>query len=668
MIAKRLPQIAFAVLALATIGAFFLIQRLKTSPPLLWPPLRSVPAAINPVSGRTCISVKNVPIDYRETKLTLAISHSDSVGVYIVNANDANGPPVATLSAGTQMAAAPGPGNPTVTARDSRVFTWDGSLSDGSVATGGQYYFRVVLSGQDRSIDLSHWPIQVITQPPHPRIVSVRLVAPAGGATTSTATTTGTASTTTTSGGGAGTTSTAGATGTGSVGPAVLSPTQDGSGSRVRITFTGGPYRRAWIEIYRTDVAGPPQRVRELPVRDLNRNWVLWDGKIHGRPAPAGTYLVGIKAQDPACNRASWPVVLPPSPGTTPHAGVTIRYLTVTPPLMPTVSGSRASVAISSPTSGYVWRLRRSGSHKLLAHGSGPAGSSAIRVRMPRRRAGLYTLTVRAGTQSAVVPLVASQAGPAAARARVLVVMPMLSWMGDAPVDDSGDGLPDTLRKGESVFLNRPLVNGPPASLGADATLLGYLDSQHLRYQLTTDVALAEGRGPSLVNRWGVLFPDGTNFLPTGLRPTITGFVRGGGRALTLGTGTFRGVSHITGFPAAPRAGAPVTSAVDPFGVRRGPITPTNGELITELTDGLSLFGSGIAFSGFSVYQPLQPPNTATISAAGIANGTPAIIGFQYGSGRVIEVGLPNFGASLAHDIDSQELVSNAWRVLAKQR
>ncbi len=241
-------------------------------------------------------------------------------------------------------------------------------------------------------------------------------------------------------------------------------------------------------------------------------------------------------------------------------------------------------MTVSSPAAGYIWRLRRAGSQKVLAHGSGPAGSSVIHVRMPRRSSGLYTLTVRAATQHATVPLVASQAGAAAARARVLMVVPMLTWMGNSPVDDTGDGLPDTLAQGDAVSLNRPLVSGPPASVGSDAALLRYLDSLHLRYQLTTDVALAEGHGPSLVDRWGVLFPGGEDFLPTGLRSTLDGFVKGGGRVAVLGTGIFRGVSDITGFPADTRARAPVLSRVDAFGAQRRQIAPTNGELITELT------------------------------------------------------------------------------------
>ncbi len=437
----------------------------------------------------------------------------------------------------------------------------------------------------------------------------------------------------------------------------------------VKIDFTRGRYRRVWIYIYRTDVSGKPELVMPpLTVHNLKHNWTFWNGKIDGQPAPAGTYLAGITAEDQACNSAHWPIVVRPSANTTPRAGITIRYLTVTPPLTPTVSGSRAKVTVSSPATGYVWRLRRAGSNKVLAHGSGPAGSSVIHVRMPRRSSGLYTLTVRAGTQRATVPLVASQAGAAAARARVLVVVPMLTWMGNSPVDDTGDGLPDTLAHGDAVSLNRPLVSGPPASVGSDAALLRYLDSLHLRYQLTTDVALAEGHGPSLVDRWGVLFPGGEDFLPTGLRSTLDGFVKGGGRVAALGTGIFRGVSHITGFPADTRASAPVLSRVDAFGAQRRQITPTNGELITELTDELGVLNGAIAFSGFGQYQPIQPPSGAAISAAGIANGSPAIIAFHDGAGTVIEVGLPNFSASLAHNVDSQELLTNTWHVLAKER
>ncbi len=647
---RRLPLLGFALLAVATIAAFFLVQTLKTAPPLLWAPLNPIPSALNPAGGRVCISRSHQPLNYAETKLTLALSHADnSVGVYIVSASNAGGGPVDTISSGTPMVAAPGPAHPVQTQKDSRVFTWNGRLADGKIAPDGIYYFRVVLAQQDRSINLSQVPVQVLTTPPRPRVLDVRTVATA-----------------TASGTGPVTAKRAAAT-LPAPGPALLTPPH----GKVEITFTKAAYRRVWIDIYRTDVAGRPQQVARLAVGDLRRNRTFWNGEIDGQPAPAGTYLVGITAQDPACNQASWPAALPPAAGSTPHAGLTIRYLGVTPPLTATASGARARVAVYSPLRSFTWRLRLPGARRVLAHGSGRASQGSIRVRMPRRRAALYTLTVQSGRQRAVVPLVASQAGAKATHAPVLVVLPALTWMGDTPVDDTGDGLPATLAAGQGVQLERPLVNGLPPGSSADAALLAYLDSLHLRYQLTTDVALAEGRGPTLAGRRGVLFADGEEFLPVSLRATLERFVHAGGSVMTLGTGTFRGVARITGFPGDPRAQTPVATATDPFGARRGPVTPTSGQLITTLQDPLGILSGPVAFvafSGFSEYQPIQPPRGATVySAAGISSGTLAVVGFHYGAGTVIEVGLPDFGASLAHNSDSQVLMADAWAVLSRR-
>lgn len=625
---KRLPIMAFGVLALATIGAFFLVQLIKTGPPLVWGDPGPKPSAIDPIRGRRdCVSATGERLDYRRAELKIALPRADSVGVYVVSANNAAGPTVATISSGTPM-----PASRFGSAKGSRTFTWNGRLNDGVYAPDGTYYFRIVLQSEGRSIDLSEKPLRVVTQPPRARVVAVRVAGKAGAMTS---------------------------------GPAIISPPHP-----VKIRWNRGAYRRVWLDIYRTDVAGKPQLVatlRQNPHRDVG----TWNGEIAGQPAPAGTYLVGITAQNLACDQAHWPIVLPPSTGTTPGAGLTIRYLSVTPPLTPTVSGSRASVAVDSPGNGFTWSLRRAGVRRALARGAGSPGASVIHVRMPRQRAGLYTLVVRSGTQRASVPLVASKAGAAAAKARVLVVAPMLTWVGNSPVDDTGDGLPDTLAHGDVVSLSRPLVNGLPATFADDQALLRYLDAHRLSYQLTTDVALAESRGPSLVDRWGVLFPDGEDYLPASLATpqALTGFVKNGGRVLALGTGTFAGKSPLGGLPGRLRAGAPHLNATDPFGARRGPLTSTEGELITELADPLGLFGGGIAFSGITEYQPIEPPGgTTTVSAAGIAYGSPAIVGFEVGSGYVIEVGLPDFGSSLQGDVDSQELLNNAWQLLAKRR
>jgi hypothetical protein len=663
-VTRRLPQIAFVLLALATIGAFFLVQALKTQSPLLWAAPHPVPAAINPIDGHPCQSLPfkghpdGVSINYRQTQITISLSHADTVGIYVVSAGNPAGNTVATLSSGTPMRASPTQG------KYQKTFTWNGRFEDGQPAPAGKYYFRIVLEHEGRSANINQYPVQVITQSPRVRILSVRMLEPRAGNGTTT-TTTATTRTTTTTG-----TATTGKQGTGLVavkGPAVISPPH---GNGVRITYTPGHYRRVSIDIYRTDVAGSPELVDPLVVNNLTRNWTTWNGKIDGESAPAGTYLIGIAAQDLACDGAQWPKTIPPASGTTANAGVTVRYLSVTPPLTPTVSGAQARVSVDSAGVGFSWRLRRSGSRNVLAQGSGRAGSTVIRVPMPRHGAGLYTLAVRAGAQSAAVPLVASRAGAVAAHARVLVVLPMLTWMGNSPVDDSGDGVPDTLRGHSAASLNRPLVDGPPAGFGADVTLLRYLSSHDLSYQLTTDVALAEGQGPSLADRGGVVFAEGEDFLPAGLELTLRGFARAGGRVLVLGVRALSATSHIAGFPAAPRALAPRSMATDPFGARRGQLTPTGGELISSVSsDAFGLFHDAGEFGGFSQYQPIRPPAdvaAGTVSAVGIGSAAPAIVAFHYGGGSVVEVGLSGFAASLAHNPDSASLLNNVWQLLAQ--
>ena len=659
---KRLPVIAFGVLVAATIGAFFLTQAIKVNDSFIFG--QSVtPAAFNPKSGRirSCVSKTHQLINYRQTELSFYATGSGAVGVYIVKASNPDGPAVATVSSGTQMAKSA-----------SHTFVWHGRLNKGRRAPDGTYYFKILLISQGRSFALSSFPVRLTTRPPTPRILGVTVLGGAHGSggstagTTSTTTATsagGTASGTTT---GAGTTAATTATGPGSStvagGPALISSPH----TNVKISYSHGPYRRAWIDIYRTDVTGKPRLVRSFAAKPTGR-WALWDGEINGRPAPAGTYLVGITAQNLACDQASWPVVIPPPPGTTRGAGVTVRYLSVTPPLTPTTSGSDASVTVASPDVGYTWFLHRAGTSKVLAHGTGPAGSTHLSVPMPTHRAALYVLDVRAGSQSSAVPLVASKAGAAAASTHVLVVLPMLSWIGDSPVDDTGDGLINTLSRGSAVRLDRPLVDGPPTSLADDAALLNYLDSHHKTYQLTTDVALAEGHGPSLNDRWGVVFPEGTRFLPASFKRDLPSFVRGGAHVMTLGVGTLQGTSELSGFPSDPRAAAPVKTRADMFGAERGPLTSTDGALITELEDELGLFGNTTVFTGFGEYQPIEPPAGVPVSAAGVANGSAAIIAFRLGSGTVIQVGLPGFGTSLAHNVDSQELLDRAWSVLSKR-
>jgi hypothetical protein len=98
-------------------------------------------------------------------------------------------------------------------------------------------------------------------------------------------------------------------------------------------------------------------------------------------------------------------------------------------------------------------------------------------------------------------------------------------------------------------------------------------------------------------------------------------------------------------------------------------VASTHGALILTATDGLGIFsGTSGALRGYRSYQPF-PSVTAPesiASAAGVSTADPAIIGYRLGRGIVIDVGLPGFGTSLAHNFDAQQLLGRIWSVLQR--
>lgn len=270
---KRLPEIAFGVLVAATISAFFLIQSIKVNDSFIYG-TSVVPAAFDPEHGRisSCVSKTHALINYRQTELTFHAADSERVDVYIVKVSHPGGGAVATISANTQIAKG-----------QSHVFVWHGRSSNGQVAANGsRYYYKIVLPKQRRSFELTTMPVQVITSPPVPRIVRIQMLR--GSSSPTTMTTTGASS--------------AGAVSSITTATAAISPRP-----KVRIYYSRGPYRRVWIDIYRSD-GDRPQRVWHFAA-DRTGTWAIWNGEIDGKPAPAGTYLVGITAQNLACDQVT---------------------------------------------------------------------------------------------------------------------------------------------------------------------------------------------------------------------------------------------------------------------------------------------------------------------------------------------------------------------------
>jgi hypothetical protein len=324
-------------------------------------------------------------------------------------------------------------------------------------------------------------------------------------------------------------------------------------------------------------------------------------------------------------------------------------------------AGQRATVFVDARGNLYHWTLRRPGSRHALAAGS--RRGFALRVRLPAGHAGLYELALRYNGHRTIVPLIAS--APVSAPGRVLVVLPALTWQGSNPVDDNNDGLPNTLTAGDSIELARPLVNGLPAGLPDLVGILGYLQRHHLSYGLTTDLALAQGAPPAIGGYRGVILAGDEPWVPSSLAGRLRSYVSAGGHVLSLGLDSLRrGVTLTTTRayePTGPRS-------ADIFGARFGPVTRTRGALILAGPDRLGIFTGTSGALRYGLDQPftgLTPP-LKVASAAGVGSAASAVIGFDLGRGLVIEVGLPGFGARLAHDLNSQELLARIYRVLAR--
>lgn len=135
---KRLPVIAFGAMVAATIFAFFLTQEIKTNSTLVHGNPQPIPAAFNPVSGRSCVSKTGSLLSYRRTTLRLQPYQAGTVGVYVIdNAGDV----VATISQGRYLR----PNQPS-------VFVWKGFENGGgsrptaSTSSGPCWSSRIVRS------------------------------------------------------------------------------------------------------------------------------------------------------------------------------------------------------------------------------------------------------------------------------------------------------------------------------------------------------------------------------------------------------------------------------------------------------------------------------------------------------------------------------------------
>lgn len=146
---SRFPVIAFLVLGVATIAAFFIAQHLKVSTPLISGVTPPSPAEINPLSAGSCVDPVGDQRIGPVSRISFYLLHaSDRVDVYVVNQPGTH--TIATLARDRFMKASLFPHEvPT-------AFAWNGREQNGSIAPDGTYYFDVHLIHQGRTVTISN--------------------------------------------------------------------------------------------------------------------------------------------------------------------------------------------------------------------------------------------------------------------------------------------------------------------------------------------------------------------------------------------------------------------------------------------------------------------------------------------------------------------------------
>jgi hypothetical protein len=340
--ASRAAGFVFGLLVAASIAAFFLAQRVK-----------STPAAVVRFSVTPRCS-PNGDGRFDGCRAAFLLKKSDDVTVNVVGRDEEV---VDTLVSDRAL-----PGF-----RNLRVL-WKGRTASGAKAPDGTYHFQVALRRQGRSILLPH-PFTVDTTPPRPLVTSIgptkdtvprpELFPNPRGLPLQIHVTT----------------------------PSTRRPTEvmvyrtDPRPSPQPVADLGavqGDKTVAWDGTVHGRRVQPGTYVVAVRTRDAAGNIGFSPSVLPPRPGYGQTL-----------------------PG---RGGITVRYLGVQPPLdAPVVTGEKAAFGVDARRAAYTWSLRHVGEPNPRKRGSGTRPGLAITA--PGKHSGLYLLTVRTRRHATTVPL-----------------------------------------------------------------------------------------------------------------------------------------------------------------------------------------------------------------------------------------------------------------------
>jgi hypothetical protein len=491
--------------------------------------------------------------------------------------------------------------------------TWDGRDDRGRVPKDGTYYVRVVLREQGRAVTGPRG-IVLTTEAPRPRIVSA-------------------------------------------------GPGRIDSARRVPVTirFTGPAVVRPIFRVWRTD--GSVREVARFTV-PRGEHVGTWDGRVRGRPAPEGTYAFSVTVQNRALIAGTAPGPLPPRRADArPGTGVRIAGPEAILPVEAVVAGAVARIPVAGSAGSLPWRFSRVGSDRALRRGIGRRGQVSFRI--PRRvPAGEYVVRIAAGSRPVRVPVTVRKPTPA----RVLVVVPAITWQGRNPIDDDRDGFADTLDTSPSVPLIRPLAGGAlPAGFDRQIEpVLTFLLRRRLRYDIDTDVGLVrQGGAPDPEVRTGVLLAGDERWLPAAAGRALREYVEAGGTVVSLGTGSLRrevtlGDSALSS-PSEPR---PETV----FGEDTRPLESLLAPLVSTQDD-LGLFAGTDGVIGlFTRFEQAERPAAGArlVVNAGRDPAKPAFAAYRIGRGLFVRTGTPQWSRSLRSRPEVAAVMRRLWTELER--
>jgi hypothetical protein len=511
--------------------------------------------------------------------------------------------------------------------------SWDGRTDSGSIAPDGLYRLRIALRHEGRSVTVQE-QMNLDTTPPKPVVSAVNPAV------------------------------------TGSV-PAPFTISLQHISTRYPTD----------LEIVRTDAPKTPTiaAFKALP----GKHRVQW---TPSDPLASGTYMVIAKVRDRAGNVGP-SATLPASPGEiSGNPGFTVRAIAAQAPDDPVRAGAPIEFFVDARGRSYRWRVRRVGAARPVKRGT--AREARLQMRAPNGISGVYLLELRHGTDTARVPfLVQSNT-----RSPLLVVVPQITWLGTDQVDDDRDGVPNTLENGGPVAHPRVLQGGPdqlPDGFADQiAPLLVYLDRNHIRYDLTSDLSLAldGSRDPRATDRDGVLLAGPLRWVPARLARRLRRYVLDGGRLASFGAGSLRR-SVTVGRTRLLRPTQPTPT--DPFGARLEPIrraqAPVPLTVLDQRTDEPLLAGTDGSLDGFDVLEESSPrpdesrarvlaslgrePTDEERARAESAGQTPpealpVLTLSRLGKGTVIRIGLPQWGQRIAKDPEVAQITHNIVDIL----